>query len=334
MGGSSYSDTVYTSRVASHRAAGTSYFTHTASVDAGTVKAGTHELLNPAGKNKAGQVVRESRDTDTHPTSRAIAVLFDVTGSMGQVPKAFVEQLGKLMAMLVKKGYVEHPHVLFGGIGDATCDVASLQIGQFESGNEMDEALSKIYLEGGGGGQHTESYELAMYFMARHTEMDCLNKRGQKGYLFLSGDELPYDAVKPHEVKRIIGDNLQAAIPLATMLDELREKFEVFWICPKQGSYFKDATVMDPLREMFGQNMLVLDNANDICALIAATIGVTEGYDIHEVADALVDMGTDAVSAKRATKALAVYADSTHIVKAASANGALVGTGKDDIERL
>ena len=29
-----------------------------------------------------------------------------------------------------------------------------------------------------------------MYFMARHTSLDCHEKRGQRGYLFIIGDEL------------------------------------------------------------------------------------------------------------------------------------------------
>lgn len=31
--------------------------------------------------------VRESRDADAHPNSPAVSVLFDVTGSMGRVPR-------------------------------------------------------------------------------------------------------------------------------------------------------------------------------------------------------------------------------------------------------
>lgn len=45
----------------------------------------------------------------------------------------------------------------------------------------------------------TESYELAMYFMARHTSIDCYEKRGKRGYLFMIGDELAYPKVKRHE---------------------------------------------------------------------------------------------------------------------------------------
>ena len=65
------------------------------------------------------------------------------------------------------------------------------------------EDLGKLFLEGGGGGQLTESYELAMYFMARHTSIDCHEKRGKRGYLFIIGDEMPYPKVKRREVAQL-----------------------------------------------------------------------------------------------------------------------------------
>ena len=140
--------------------------------------------------------VRESRDSDAHPESHAVAVLFDVTGSMQGVPRILQANLPKLMGLLIRKGYLDHPQILIGAIGDATCDAAPLQVGQFESGIEIEEDLGKLYLEGGGGGHITESYELAMYFMARHTAIDCFEKRGRRGYLFVIGDEIPYPQVK------------------------------------------------------------------------------------------------------------------------------------------
>ena len=80
-------------------------------------------------------------------------MLFDVTGSMGRVPRILQANLCQLMGLLLDKGYLAHPQILIGGIGDATCDHAPLQVGQFESGIEIDEDLAKLWLEGGGGGQ-------------------------------------------------------------------------------------------------------------------------------------------------------------------------------------
>src|SRR5216684_1918399 len=136
------------------------------------------------------------------------------------------------MGLLILKGYLEHPQILIGAIGDATCDLAPLQVGQFESGIEIEEDLGKLYLEGGGGGQVTESYELAMYFMARHTALDCFEKRGKRGYLFVIGDEAPYPQVKRHEVKHYIGDKLPTDIPIAEMIAELQRTYDVYYVIP------------------------------------------------------------------------------------------------------
>ncbi len=134
---------------------------------------------------------------------------------MRDVPRQLQQKLPQLLGLLLRKGYADDPQILFGAIGDATCDRAPLQVGQFESDNRMDDDLSRILLEGGGGGQKTESYELAMYFMARHTVTDCYAKRGKRGYLFLIGDEMAYPRVKRAEVAAVIGDGPQADIPLA-----------------------------------------------------------------------------------------------------------------------
>jgi hypothetical protein len=103
-------------------------------------------------------MVLHSRDNSTQPNSLAIAVIFDTTGSMRRIPEIFVEKLPDLMDLLLKKGYVPEPQILFGAVNDATTDpVAALEIGQFESGNQMDDVLTNILLQGGGGNGPTNS---------------------------------------------------------------------------------------------------------------------------------------------------------------------------------
>ena len=336
MGGTRYSDAAYFSRMADHKSKGTDVFTHDDDIRSGRAAATVHDLLDPKKANKAGKIIRESLDSPAAPNSRAIAVLFDNTGSMSAVPRIFLTKLDKLMTGLVKKGFVADPHIMFGAINDATCSNNPLQLGQFEGGNEMDEALSKIFLEGGGGGHITESYELALYFLARHTVLDCVTKRGQKGYLFMLGDELPYPVVSASQVKRFIGDDIQADIPLADIINEVREKFEIFWAIPAMTDHFNDHRVTDELQKMFGQSFMKLTNPEDVCELIISTIGVTEGYDLHSVTSALKDIGADADSVTRATKAVAVYAKSCNsVAKAKVTGGALEeSTGKDAVASL
>ncbi len=171
MGYSHWSDDAFQARQDHRRSSGQTAFTYDAWVRA-TGQTRVHSQMDPFG------VTRESRDSAEHPDSLAIGVMFDVTGSMGSVPRTLQTKLGSLMRLLVEKGYVAHPQVLFGAIGDANCDRVPLQVGQFESGLEMDDDLGKIYLEGGGGGQVHESYELAIAFFALHTAIDCFDKRG------------------------------------------------------------------------------------------------------------------------------------------------------------
>lgn len=348
MGGSTHSDDVYTSRLAAAASRGSDGFDYSASVSSGAAPKKAHDLLDPKRPNKAGKIVRESFDSDVHPNSVPVAVLFDVTGSMREIPKVFVQKLGKLMAILVKKGYLSNPHVLFGAIGDATCDSVPLQVGQFEGGNEMDEALTSIFLEGGGGGHNTESYELGAYFLARKSDLDSVKKRGKKGYCFLMGDELPYPVVNRHQVESLIGDTgLESNIRFSTrdprrvdgdvkgdILAELEEKFEVFWIIPGGTNHFDDEGVNGPLRAIFGQNLLKLPDARDVCELIATTIGVCEGYDIDTIKTDLKDVGARADAIDMATSAIVPYASTKAVSKRATASSELVASGDDAVARL
>ncbi|MBS2536957.1 hypothetical protein KGQ20_29765 [Catenulispora sp. NF23] len=257
-----------------------------------------HPDLEPYGVG-----VRESRDSAEHPTSLAISVLFDVTGSMGGVPRVLQTKLADLHGLLLRKGYVDHPQILFGAIGDAYSDRVPLQVGQFESDNRMDDQLGDIVLEGGGGGQMRESYELAMYFMAHHTSLDCHEKRGKRGYLFIIGDEMPYPNVNPQQVSRVLGHRLDGpggagrpshpgrpgewpgghlgrggfpTTPIEDVVRDLTRKFDVYYILPEGSSYVGNDEVLGAWRALLGQNVIQLDDLDAVCETIALTIGLAE----------------------------------------------------------
>src|SRR5262245_20622412 len=256
--------------------------------------------------NPLGVTVRESRDSDAHPESHAVAVLFDVTGSMQKVPRILQENLPRLMGLLIRKGYLEHPHVMTGAIGDATCDDAPLQVGQFEAGIEIEEDLAKLFLEGGGGGGLCESYELAMYFVARHTSIDCFEKRGKRGYLFVIGDEAPYGRVKRVEVEALIGDTLQADLPIADLIEELRQAWDVSYVVPRMTSHYNNESIRRQWVKLLGQNVLRLEEPAGICELIASTIGLAEGkVDLDDLGGDLRETGADESVARAVGRALA-----------------------------
>lgn len=312
MGGGSWTVDDYTDRVAAKAAAGKSTFDYTDDVRAGRAS-GVSELVDPkilAGEasEHAGEVMREVIVSDEHPNPTPIAVILDVTGSNYQAAKIAHSKLPQLHGILQRKGYVEDPQILFGATGDATCDRVPLQLGQFESDNRMDEQLEAIYLEGGGGGGNHETYELAAYFLARHTYLDSFEKFGRKGYVFLIGDERPYEMVRKEHVLSLIGDSLQEDISTADIFEELKERYEVFYLFQAQGSY-REEQVLPQWRALLGQNALVLDDPAAVSEFIAGVLGMLEsGLDEDEVEADLIEVGADVKAIGAAKKALAAVA--------------------------
>lgn len=297
------------------------------SMDPSTVKSAVFSRGLKPSLDPKGVKFRESRDSTEHPESNAIGVFFDVTGSMGGIPVQFAtEKLGGLMTLLVSKGVIPHPQVLFGAIGDGQCgDRAPFQVGQFESGLEMDQCLTDIYIESGGGGNNGESYGLAHYFMANHSSIDCFEKRGKKGYLFTIGDErvLP---VKRDEISRIFGDTVETDLNVTDLIRQCESKYEVFHIVVETASTRQQNSTAQ-WKDLLGERALVLDNPNDICELIASTIGLVEGSSITEMADLLRAAGTKDSTIKSVSTALAPLGG-TGIVRAGT--GALTGKLPDD----
>lgn len=272
MGGVPWDEALHEHRVRTQVATGAPAFVHDHNVRTGVATSAIHEKLNPKGVR-----VRESRDSPAHPNSVPIAALFDVTGSMKGVPKVFKEKLAGLMDILLKKGYCKDPHILTGAIGDHRWDRAPLQIGQFESSVEIDEDLGNIFLEGNGGGNGTESYQLAMYFIARHTVTDAWEKRGKKGYLFLSGDELAFPYVTRDEVQEWLGEDCERDIPIAEIVRELKQKWHVFFLIPSNTDHGSEASLQAFWDKLLGSEVVIkLPRPEEISETIGAIVGMFE----------------------------------------------------------
>jgi hypothetical protein len=238
-----------------------------------------HPLMDPKGVR-----VRESRDGADHPSSLGIVFALDVTGSMGDIPRLLAkEQLPMFMRILGDCG-VPDPQLLFVAVGDATSDRAPLQVGQFETTAElMDQWLTRSWLEGGGGGGGRESYELALYFLAQHTEMDCWVKRKKRGLLFMTGDELPYETLSRHIAEAVVGDRLDGDLKLEEIVAELQKTFVPFFIIPDAR---RRARCEERWRQVLGDHVLCMDDPQDICFVTAGALLISEG--LVKDADALV----------------------------------------------
>jgi hypothetical protein len=340
MGSGNWNTTVYTTRATSKAASGRSTFDYDDDFRAGRVST-INPLVDPkivAGPASphAGQVMREVMISDEHPNPTPIAVILDVTGSNIEAAKIAHSKMPQLHGLLQRKGYADDPQILFGAIGDAFSDRFPLQLGQFESDNRMDEQLEALILEGNGGGQRSETYELAAYFLARHTYLQSYEELGKKGYAFFIGDEMPYDMIRQnygghydrgHTMTSMIGDTLQEDISTAAIFKELQERYEVFFLFQKQGTYHEDE-ILPAWRKLLGERAVVLEDPSAVCEFIAGLLGMLEGGIDHEEAIAdLIAIGADPKAARAAGKALALVGAGTS--KAVVGSGSLPTSGSD-----
>ena len=234
------------------------------------VQKSCHALMNPL---HLGQ--RESRDSAEHPNSLGIVFALDVTGSMDSVPWEMAVMMLPRFMKILEACRVRDPQLLFMAVGDATHDEAPLQVGQFESTAQlMDQWLTWSYLEGEGGGNGHESYELALYTLARHTKLDCWEKRGKKGYVFLTGDELPFPSLSKDIARKVLGDRLEEDLTVEEVIAELRETFVPFFIIPTRA---RRERCEPRWRELLGEHVLCTNNVQDVCYVSAGALCLVEG---------------------------------------------------------
>lgn len=236
-----------------------------------------HDSLNPHGVK-----VRESRDSTDNPNSTPVIVSIDVTGSMGMIADVIARKgLGTLFEGILDRKPISDPHVMFMANGDANFDSVPLQVSQFEADNRIVEQLTQIYIEKGGGGNNFESYNLPWYFAAFHTEHDSIIKRGKRGYLFTIGDEeAPADLTKD-QIKRIIGDDIDASLTTKDILELAQRKYNVFHVVIAEGNYAhsRPDAVRSSWANMLGQHVIWLEDHTKLAETIVSAIEVAEGRD-------------------------------------------------------
>ena len=225
-----------------------------------------HEEMKP---QKA--LLRESRDSETHPNSVPIIIALDTTGSMGEIPVHLVKDgLPKLVSTVIQKG-IPDPQILFLGVGDHECDKAPLQVGQFESGDEeLDLWLTRTWIEKGGGSNAGESYLLAWYFASQHTVTDCFEKRGQKGLLFTIGDEPCLRSLPKRAIDELMGTSTQSSYTDEQLLEMAQKTYDVYHIHMMQGS--AGPRSLKYWQDLLGQNCVVIDDYDKVADTISGII--------------------------------------------------------------
>ncbi len=219
---------------------------------------------------------RECFDSTDHPNTTPIVVGLDVTGSMGYLAVEIATgALNDLIMKLYSTGSVEDPALMCAAYGDYQDD-SPLQVSQFESDIRIAEQLLEIYFENGGSGDVTPT--LLWEFLARHTNIDAIKKRGQKGYVFTIGDEaeIRNDEVS-RTIERVIGDK----IPNATresILAEVSEKFNVFHIMVGNRTNDNNAAILPGHKICISESEI-----KQIPEIIISTIQLQKGEDKEKI---------------------------------------------------
>lgn len=270
-----------------------------------------HPSMNPR-----GVAARESRDSAQHPASLGVVFALDVSGSMGEVPHTlatktlptFMEQVTAL---------APDTQVLFMAVGNAFADRSPLQVGQFESeAAKIDQWLSRMHLEGGGGGLG-ESYDFAMIFAAQRTVMDCDEKRHRKGYFFMTGDEPPFANVQAAKAHEVLGQPpAQTTAPempkdIYEVTEALQQRFHVFFLIPdeERGRRYDVAWIWG---QILHEAAVVLSHPDDTAAACALLVGVTERAlpDVAAVTRHVTErMGRSGAEAERLVRAVTPYVE-------------------------
>jgi hypothetical protein len=243
---------------------------------------GMNPALNPYGVN------RESRDSLVNPNSTAVILGLDVTASMGVIADVMArEGLGILVEEIRKRKPVSDPHIMACGIGDSWHDNSPFQATQFEADVRIHEQLKLIWLEKGGGGNSHEGYHLPWYFAAQHTQIDCFEKRGKKGYLFTVGDEQPPPELLAKHAQEIFGDSLQRDLTAQELLTMVSRMYHVFHVVVEEGNhvrYHGIDSVMNAWTPLLGQRVLRLKDHTKLAEVVVSAIEVNEGRDRDSVA--------------------------------------------------
>jgi hypothetical protein len=242
-----------------------------------------HASLNPH-----GVLVRESRDSVDNPQATPLIVAIDVTGSMGIIGETLAKNgIGVLFQEVLDRKPISDPHIMFMAIGDVFSDSAPLQVSQFEADNRIITQLTDIFVEGGGGGNRSESYTAPWYFAARHTSIDSYENRGKKGYLFTVGDEEVPPPLSPAQIKQLFDDDVTESISNKDLLEEVSRMYHVFHLVATEGSHCQGMglnKVMEVWSELLGQRAIKLTDHTKISEVIVSIMQVIEGEDAATVA--------------------------------------------------
>jgi hypothetical protein len=227
----------------------------------------------------------------TTKSSSPLIIVIDETGSMGDWPATIFSKLPYLENE--GKEYLgDDFEICFMAIGDAYCNEKyPLQVRPFAKGTELKDRLTELVIEGGGGGQTTETYELAALFAAEKIDLP----NAVKPIMIFIGDEQCYNSISPDHAERLLGIKLEKTLTTAAVFKKLKEKFSVYLVRKAYGTAGDNSMSADDKRitEDWAQylghdhiaNLPKADRVVDVIFGILAKESGRIAYFNHEIED-------------------------------------------------
>lgn len=125
--------------------------------------------------------------------------------------------------------------------------------------------------------------------------------------------------LEARHILRTIGDEVGVDLRTDSVHRDLQQRWETFFVLPRQPSHFDDRDVNSHWRDLLGERFLKLDDPAAVSDLIALTIGMTEGR--IDLGQGLADLGDVGTRAEQSAVARALLAVSDPRASASAATG-------------
>lgn len=256
-------------------------------------------------------------------TKTGIVIVLDVTGSMGDSAKLLYDKLPMLWGQLEQQGYLKDFSISFAAVGDHNCDGAPFQICDFETGKKLDKWIEKMYLEGGGGGQQTESYESVAYFYANKVRFTHPKAGEEKPFFFIIGDEAPYPELSADDIKEHFGGKVQSDISTKEIFETVKDKYNFKHIhVPYQPSAVYENMIEREWKKVIGEDLLKVSEPKAVVDVLLGAIAISTGKrTLKEYEQDMRDRGQTADRIRNVHAALKGLASNEEDDKKASPKG-------------
>ncbi len=221
---------------------------------------------NHVGRSYADAKVEKKTQKDMIPKSMEtksqspLVIVCDQTGSMGDWPATMFSKLPYLE--LEGQEYLgKDMEISWAAIGDAhNNEDYPLQGRPFTKGTTLKTELEKLVIEGKGGGQYHETYELAALYYARNVSMP----KAIRPIIIFIGDEMPYDTVTEDDAQTYSLVKTEKSLSVKEIFQELQAKFAVYVILKP---YNLDSGDNDSMNQQVYKTWLELVDGDHIAVL-------------------------------------------------------------------